>query len=348
MPPVAMPIDVALLAVPGASSASMLYGFYDALAATRRDWALLHGGEATSPFRPVVVSRDGGPLVGGNGVPITPDASFADCPRPAIVCITDVMVAPDEPLDGRFDEEVAWLRAMHADGATLACACSGALLVARTGLLDGLDATSHWAYCDALRARHPGTRWQPERGLVVAGEDQRILMAGSGAVWHMLVLALIARFASPEEAMQVARINLLDMNAASPLAYASLTRGGPVADAVVARCQRWAAEHYAVENPVTAMVGHAGLPERSFKRRFTQATGMSPLEYIHTLRLEEAKQMLEAGDEPVEAIALEVGYQDASFFGRLFHRKVGLTPAQYRRRFGALHRTLAGAAGRVG
>jgi transcriptional regulator GlxA family with amidase domain len=163
--------------------------------------------------------------------------------------------------------------------------------------------------------------------------------------WHMLVLALIARFASPEEAMQVARINLLDMNAASPMAYASLTRGGPPADAVVARCQRWAAEHYALENPVTQMVAHSGLPERSFKRRFTQSTGMSPLEYVHTLRLEEAKQMLEAGDEPVEAIALEVGYQDASFFGRLFHRKVGLTPAQYRRRFGALHRTLAGAAG---
>jgi transcriptional regulator GlxA family with amidase domain len=93
------------------------------------------------------------------------------------------------------------------------------------------------------------------------------------------------------------------------------------------------------------MVALAGLPERTFKRRFTQATGMSPLDYVHTLRLEEAKQMLEAGDEPVEAIALEVGYQDASFFGRLFHRKVGLTPAQYRRRFGALHRTLAGAAG---
>jgi transcriptional regulator GlxA family with amidase domain len=340
------PLTVALLAVPGASSASMLYGFYDALAATRRDWQLLHGGAQTaSPFQPLVVSRDGRPLMGGNGIPITPDAGFDGCPRPDIVCITDVMVAPDESLDGRFDAEVEWLRAAHSRGATLASACSGALLLARTGLLDGLDATSHWAFCDVLRARHPTTRWQPERGLVVAGEGQRIMMAGSGVAWHMLVLALIARFASPEEAMQVARINLLDMNAASPMAYASLTRGGPPADAVVARCQRWAAEHYALESPVTQMVAHSGLPERSFKRRFTQSTGMSPLEYVHTLRLEEAKQMLEAGDEPVEAIALEVGYQDASFFGRLFHRKVGLTPAQYRRRFGALHRTLAGAAG---
>ena len=69
---------------------------------------------------------------------------------------------------------------------------------------------------------------------------------------------------------------------------------------------------------------------------------MSPLEYIHTLRLEEAKQLLESTDLPVEAIAVDVGYQDASFFNRLFRRKVALTPAVYRRRFGGLRNRLAG------
>ena len=95
------------------------------------------------------------------------------------------------------------------------------------------------------------------------------------------------------------------------------------------------------------MVALSGLPERTFKRRFAQATGMSPLEYVHTLRLEEAKQMLEAGDTPVEAIAFEVGYQDPSFFTRLFRRKVLMSPAQYRRRFGALKGRLRDAAVRL-
>ena len=102
--------------------------------------------------------------------------------------------------------------------------------------------------------------------------------------------------------------------------------------------------NYQVESPVAQMVALSGLPERTFKRRFTQVTGMSPLEYVHVLRLEEAKQMLEAGDEPIEAIAVEVGYQDTSFFGRLFRRKVALSPAQYRRRFGALRGRLREAA----
>ncbi len=88
------------------------------------------------------------------------------------------------------------------------------------------------------------------------------------------------------------------------------------------------------------MVRLSGLAERSFKRRFQHATGMSPLEYVHALRLEEAKQMLEAGNQPIEAIANEVGYEDAGFFSRLFRRNVNLTPAQYRKRFGSMRKAL--------
>ncbi|MCD6673032.1 MAG: helix-turn-helix domain-containing protein [Burkholderiaceae bacterium] len=335
---IAAPVHVALLGVPD-TTASTLYGFLDALAGVHRDWGIAHGRSAESPFRPQVVSRDGLPFAAANGVRISPDAGFATAAPPDIVCITDLAVPPGESLD-RYDEEARWIRERHAEGALVASACSGAMLLARAGLLDGLDATSHWAYCDALRRRYPGTRWHPERALVLAGSGQRIMMAGSGVAWHQLVLALIARHAGAQAAMELARINLLDWNATSPLAYASLTHGAQVADPIVQRCQQWAAHHYQAESPVRQMVSLSGLPERTFKRRFAQATGMSPLEYVHTLRLEEAKQMLEAGDEPVEAIAWEVGYHDASFFARLFRRRVSLTPAQYRRRFGGLKRRI--------
>ena len=88
----ATPITVALLAAPEVTAAT-LYGFFDVLSATRRDWQLLHGGDAVdSPFRPLVVSRDGLPFTGANGVRITPDASLAGCPRPDVVCITDIAV----------------------------------------------------------------------------------------------------------------------------------------------------------------------------------------------------------------------------------------------------------------
>lgn len=345
MPPCAPQVTVALLGT-SAASAATLYGFFDLLACTRRDWQMLHGGpETRSPLRPLVVSVDGRAFAGGNGVRITPDASFADCPHPDVAVITDLMVPPGAPLGTMYDAEVRWLRGAWDAGAMLASSYSGAMLLARTGLLDGQQATSHWAYCDLLAREFPHTRWQPERGLVVTGEGGRIVMAGSGVAWHMLALALIARFASPEDAMHVARINLLDLNQTSPLAYASLRQGGRADDPLVARCQQWVAANYHVESPVAHMVALSGLPERTFKRRFVQATGMSPIDYVHTLRLEEAKQMLESSELPVEAVALEVGYQDASFFSRLFKRKAALTPAQYRRRFGALGRQLRRVAG---
>jgi transcriptional regulator GlxA family with amidase domain len=344
MPRATEPITVALLALPD-TTASTLYGFFDGLASVRRDWTMLHGGPPVeSPFRPLVVNEDGQPFTTGNGVRITPQASFADCPRPDVVVVGDVQVAPGDERPA-FAPAVQWLLDCHAQGALLASACSGAVVLARTGLLDGHAGTSHWAYCDYLKRAYPATRWQADRGLVTAGEGHRILMAGSGVSWHLLVLAIVARFAGPDEAMQVARINLMDLNAASPIAYASLTHGGRAADPVVASCQQWVALNYACPAPVAQMVAMSQLPERTFKRRFVQATGMAPLDYVHHVRLEEAKQMLETGTAPVEAIAVDMGYSDSSFFSRLFRRKVGMSPAQYRQRFGRLARELQGMAG---
>ena len=141
--------------------------------------------------------------------------------------------------------------------------------------------------------------------------------------------------------MQVARLFLIDWHHIGQQPFARVARSSQVEDAAIGRCQSWIAEHYADAAPVAAMVRLSGLPERSFQRRFKLATGMAPLEYVHTLRIEEAKHLLETTASPVEAIADQVGYDDAAFFGRLFRRGVNLTPAQYRRRFGGLRAALA-------
>ena len=239
-----------------------------------------------------------------------------------------------------------WLRSCYARGATLASACSGAVLLAETGLLDGHEVTTHWAYCDSLSRDYPKVTVRPQRALVVSGDGQRLVMAGGGTSWLDLALYLIARLAGVEAAMQVARVNLIDWHHIGQQPFARLARSRQPGDALIARCQTWIAEHYQETAPVTALIRLSGLAERSFKRRFKQATGMSPLEYVHTVRLEEAKQMLESSADSIEAIANAVGYEDAGFFGRLFRRHVNLTPAQYRKRFGRLRRTLQAAESR--
>ncbi|TFH87203.1 helix-turn-helix domain-containing protein [Billgrantia azerbaijanica] len=334
------PLTVALLATPEAT-ASTLYGMYDLFGSAGRDWPLLMHGEVGRPLlQPVIVSRDGRGFRALNGAWIQPDACLADCPAPVAMCIPDLYVAPDEPLAGRYPVEIDWLHGCQARGALLAAACTGALLLAEAGLLDGQDATTHWAYCEALARRHPRVNVHAHRTLVVSGEGQRLIMAGGGTTWVDLALFLVARLVGVDEAMHLARIHLIDWHQHGQQPYASLSQARQVADACIARCQVWVAQHYDTPSPVAGMVKLSGLTERSFKRRFKAATGMTPMEYVHTLRLEEAKQLLECEDASIEAVAEQVGYADPSFFRRLFTRRVGLTPSQYRRRFRSLRQRL--------
>lgn len=341
---------VALLALPE-STASTLYGMHDVLETAGRDWCLLtEGREGESLIKPLVVSVDGRGFRSRNGLWIEPHAALADCPQPDVVAIPDLLVAPDEDLTGRHGAEIDWLRARYAQGSVLATACTGAFVLAEAGFLDDEDATTHWGYCDAMAKRYPRVRVHPNRALVISGREHRLVLAGGGSSWLDLTLFLVARLVGAEEAMRVARLNLLDWHHTGQQPFASLTRSRQVGDALIAKCQEWIASNYDRAAPVAAMARLSGLPERSFKRRFAQATGVSPLEYVHTLRLEESKQMLESSDDPIEAVANQVGYEDASFFGRLFRRRVGLTPAQYRKRFRTLRRTLGDGeiVGRVG
>ena len=336
------PTRIAILAMPE-TTASVVYGMYDLFMSAGRDWGtIVEGRPGPQLMQPVVVSSTASPFVAANGVPISPQASLAEGAAGAgIVCVPELAVPPGEPLDGRFGEEIDWLRRCYAAGATLATACSGAILLAESGLLDGEEATTHWAYCDLVRRRHPKIRLRPQAALVAAGQGQRLVMAGGGTSWLDLGLYLIARVGGVEAAMQVARINLIDWHDVGQQPFARLARTRQSEDAIIGRCQEWIAGHYQEPSPVAAMARLSGLAERSFKRRFRQATGLAPLEYVHTLRLEEAKQRLETSDRPVEAIAEEVGYEDAAFFGRLFRRSVGLTPAQYRKRFRAMRQALS-------
>jgi transcriptional regulator GlxA family with amidase domain len=337
-------IVVAVLAVPE-STASTLYGMHEVLESAGRDWSLLtEGVPGESRIRPVIVSASGRGFRSAGGLWIEPAATLADCPAPDVVAIPDLQVAPDEDLSGRYTLEADWLRRRNDAGVTFATACTGALILAEAGLLDGLDVTTHWAYCDAMAERYPRLRVHPRRALVVSGADQRFIMAGGGTSWQDLALFLIARFVGAEEAMHVARMHLLDWHHVGQQPFAVLTRSRQSNDAVIAKCQEWIAQHYELDSPVTAMATLSGLSERSFKRRFASATGMTPLEYVQALRLEESKHMLETSELPVEVIANEVGYEDASFFSRLFRRQVGLTPARYRRRFQSLRQALTATA----
>jgi transcriptional regulator GlxA family with amidase domain len=339
--PRAVAPKIAILVTPDVA-ASVAYGFYDMFQGAKSYWSMLTTGVVEqSALEPMLVAREVGPITVANGLRIHATHALRDCAVPDVVCIPDLTIVPGEPLDQRYAVEIAWLRQCHDNGVTLATACSGAMVLAETGLLDGHQATTHWAYCDAMKARHPRIQVQSQRTLITAGAGHRFVMAGGGTSWLDLALYLIARLVSLESAMHVARVCLIDWHRDGQQPFARVAKTRQVDDATIGRCQTFIAENYASAAPVAAMAQLSALPERSFQRRFKLATGMTPLEYVHALRIEEAKHLLETTAMPIDAIANEVGYEDAAFFSRLFRRNVQLTPPQYRQRFSGLRTALA-------
>jgi len=328
-----MPVEVLIVAVPE-TAGSALYGMLDVLLAAGNIWQTLVRVDAEPAlFNVRIVSPRRKAFSCGNGIPVHPDCFIADDPGSDIVILPELWLGPDEDVEGRYPELLSWIRRRYAGGATLYSACSGALMLAATGLLDGREATSHWGYQDLFHARYPEVKFRPEPNLVFADPDGRIVTAGGTTSWHDLALHIIARHASPGEALRIAKVYLLKWHDEGQLPYTTLVRRQPHADSVVRTCEEWLSENHRLTDALKRLVGHVETPERTLKRRFKAATGSTLIDCLQNLRLEAAKRLLEAGQLPVDEISAEVGYEDASFFRRLFKRRTGLTPSQYRRMF---------------
>jgi transcriptional regulator GlxA family with amidase domain len=285
-------------------------------------------------FEVEIVGERAGTIEGPSGLTISAQRAVGEIEQ------TDIVVVPSMALDeevewvpGRHPAMVGWIRAMYERGATVCSACTGGMLTAETGLLDGHEATIHWVAEPYFRERHPEVVLRLDEALVVSGEGGRLVTSGAATAWHDLALYLVARHVGPATAQAMARFYLLQWHRGGQAAFQVFDPGTDHGDAVVLAVQRWIADNYAVAAPVAEMVRRSGLSPRTFKRRFRAATGETTISYVQRIRVERAKRALETGSAPIEEISWAVGYEDAASFRRLFKRLTGLTPGEYRRRF---------------
>jgi transcriptional regulator GlxA family with amidase domain len=286
------------------------------------------------PFEVEIVGERAGTIEGPSGLTIGAQRAVHEIDKTDIVIVPSM--ALDEEVDwvpGRHPAMVAWIRTMYERGAIVCSACTGGMLTAEAGLLDGQEATIHWVAEDYFRERHPEVVLRLDEALVVSGEGGRIVTSGAANAWHDLALYLIARHVGPATAQALARFYLVQWHRGGQAAFQVFAPGTDHGDAVVLAAQRWIADNYAVAAPVAEMVRRSGLTPRTFKRRFRAATGETPISYVQRIRIERAKRALETGSAPIEEISWAVGYEDAASFRRLFKRVAGVTPGEYRRRF---------------
>ena len=326
------PRHVSLVALPDAGVAT-LSGIFDVMNAFAFVGMLGAPAGARAPFQVEIVGEAVGPLRLASGIPVNVQRAAAEVETTDIVIVPSVLLRPEGWQKGRYPGLVDWLRAMYDRGAVLCSACSGIFLLAETGLFDGKDATVHFGYARAFATAYPTVRIHPERVLIISGLREELVSSGASMTWHDLVLYLIARYAGATAAQEVARFFALQWHQDGLAPYIVFEGRRDHGDGDIQSAQQWLDTHFSVANPVEEMIKRSRLAERTFKRRFTNATGLTPIAYVQRLRIEDAKRRLERTDAPIDEISWQVGYEDPAFFRRLFKRTTGLAPGAYRKRF---------------
>jgi transcriptional regulator GlxA family with amidase domain len=331
-PTASEPLHVSIVAISEAA-VSTLTGVFDVMNAFSMLSRLGDASFDRPPFRVEIVGLQPGPLELASHVPVGVQRGIGAVDATDIVIVPSIVLGSEGWQKGRHPELIDWFRAMHRRGALLCSACSGIFLLAETGLFDGMSATVHFGYAPAFAAAFPAVPIHPERVLVISGKREELITSGASMTWHDLVLYLIARHAGATAAQTVARMFALQWHQDGLAPYMVFEGRNDHGDLAIQAAQDWIAMHASVANPLEEMIRRSGLTERTFKRRFTGATGLSPIAYVQRLRIEDAKRRLERTEASVDEISWQVGYEEPAFFRRLFKRVTGLPPGVYRRRF---------------
>jgi len=336
--------SIQIVATPFAS-ASTLFGLHDVLKSVGVAWEVFVSAEEPHPrFDVQLVAQRMEPFRCASGILVEPDVTLDDAPLADIVIVPGMNVTWQARLPSDEAPVFDWLVAREAAGSRITSACTGALYLAEAGLLDGREATTNWAYADVFRRFFPKVRLRVDRSICFDHSRAGIVTSGGTSAWHELVLFLITNYAGVEQATRAAKFWLMAGPREMQKAFAAPAPRLPHGDALISDVQAWVADNYAADNPVEKMTQFSGLPATTFARRFRNATGQSPQDYVLTMRVEEAKQILETSEDGVDAVGRAVGYEDPASFRRVFKRKSGLSPSEHRRHFGKLRfdRYLAG------
>lgn len=243
------------------------------------------------------------------------------------IVLPGVQKPPDELPPGVAEA----LRAAAANGTRIASICVGAFLLAATGLLDGLRATTHWLAAADLAERYPKVTVDPN--VLYVDNGQFLTSAGAAAAMDMC-LHMIRRDHGSAVAAQAARMSVMPLEREGGQAQFIVQDQPPApAGATLEPLLRWLSDHCGRDLTLDDIAAHAGMSTRTLNRRFREQTGTTPLQWLHRARVRRAQHLLETTAHPVERIATQCGFGSPTAFRERFRRVVGTSPVGYRRAF---------------
>lgn len=243
----AKPTSVMIVATPQVS-ASSLFGLYDTLMAAGRDWEVLVTGEPLAPvFDIKLVGPSSEPFACASGFRITPDVTFDESPVCDLVIVPAINLSPNERVNPSEHPALEWLRAQKNAGTRIVSACTGAIYLAEIGLLDGVEATTHWGFEDLFRRHYPAVKLRLDRGLCFSDAAHGVATSGGATGWQELALFLITNYGSAERAAKAAKVWLMADRGELQAPYSSMVKHIPHGDKIIEEAQVWIGEHYAAK-----------------------------------------------------------------------------------------------------
>ncbi|SDC91558.1 GlxA family transcriptional regulator [Streptomyces prasinopilosus] len=284
------------------------------------------GRHSGDPYGIRTASLDGAPVRTSSGLTLVPDCALPDAGTPHTLLVPDGH-GTRRPAPGLID----WLRKHARYAERVVSVCSGALLLAGAGLLDGRRATTHWSLCGHLAEKYPDVEVDPDPIFV---RDGNIATSAGVTAGIDLALALVEEDHGRDTALTVARHLVVFLRRPGNQAQFSAQLA-----AQTARCeplrelQQWITEHPDADLSVERLAERAGFSPRHFARAFRSETGTTPGRYVGRVRLEQARRLLEDTADGVERISRACGYGTPEAMRRAFVKALGTAPAEYRRRF---------------
>ena len=295
--------------------------------ASANDFVVEAGG--TPPYAIRVVAQGGRGITASAGIGLTAD------PLPPIGTVLDtLMVAGGQGVEGAAADPVLveWVRARASAARRTVSVCTGAFLLAASGVLDGRRAATHWSFCAELARRYPAVRVEPDPIFV---RDGPVWTSAGVTAGIDLALALVEQDLGRTVALAVARYLVVFLKRPGDQAQFSAALALQAAEDRFGALHDWINLHLANDTSLPVLANKAGMSERSFSRRYTEATGLTPARAVERLRVEAARRLLSESRLPVKRISQRCGFGSEETMRRSFLRLLAVTPQDYRARFGS-------------
>lgn len=266
-------------------------------------------------------------MITSGGMGIKPTCRLADTGICRLIFVPALWGNPRAAV-AQHRSAVAWLVDQYAAGATICSVGSGSYFLGAAGLLDNKPATTHWRYFDDFEERYPAIKLQRKRFIT---HQDRLYCTGSVNAVRDVMLHFVEQLFDSSTADEVARHFTHELKRSYESLLLAVDQQDTHHDEVIIKVQEWLQKHYQRDIRIRDLATLFGLNPRSLNRRFRQAAGKTPVEYLQEVRINQARQLLKHSNLSIAEIAFSVGYQDVSYFTGLFRRMHDVTPNAYRR-----------------